>query len=178
MIDVAKLRAAACEIAREADLHQDALNDERTAEAAVLEAAIAAIKPALPALSSRITRASQHDDEIYFDERGLLLAQEEADALFLLDDGRLAVATDEAFVHPELLQRSDLRFVSTRESMDTFELDPCLLALEKAVEGQRGKRKAATEKSKRRAKQLREVAHQARAALDFDEGAAGADIDF
>jgi hypothetical protein len=168
-VDLAKLRASALDIAAEAENHRAALDEERAAEAEWLETTIEAVRPALPSLASRII---QYKDESepeeatrYFYERGIRLDISVDYALFLLSDGSLVMTQDTEVNEGHILRRLPLAPVGAREAMDRFNVDRCVAAIAEALEQQRGKRKPAADKARRRAKQLKQRTEEARAVL-------------
>lgn len=183
---IAELQARAAEVAETAERHSAAIRAERDAEAEVLAAGIEAVRPALPALCSRIKRSSyetagrngcnpvsRYD---YHGERGAVLVDNYdsekdetgnrgrlgGERLYLLSDGRLAVVTrDGSFSHWQGEAdrwESRLAVVTPREAMNDYELDAVLAALAEALDKQaRGHASENTEKALARAAALRDA---------------------
>lgn len=183
---IAELQAKASAVAETAEHHRNAINAERDAEAEVLATAIEAVKPALPALCSRIKRSSYEtagrngcnpvSRYEYHDERGAVLVDNYArekdesgnrgslggERLCLLSDGRLAVVTREgSFSHWQGEAdrwESTLAVVTPREAMNEYELDAVLGALAEALDKQaKGNASENTEKALARASALRDA---------------------
>jgi hypothetical protein len=176
--DITGIAATAAQVAAQHGELESAIDAERYAEAAILERAIAAAKPALraicSALRSRDTTTGLADPDKQrreyetHAERGLRLdgdakaerEQSRADsgtyggsALYLLDDGTLAERTWSGrwtrWQGGTDETLSTLRPVTPREAMDSWDLDDCIESLRAALEGQ------LTGKSPERAKAAR-----------------------
>ena len=162
-IDVAALAAKAArvgEIKADADAAFEASKD---AEGQALAAVVAAVRPALRALCSRIPRVNRStsgrngcnpvSEKEWFSERGLLLVdqwEEERDytgnegtyggrRLYLLDDGRFAIVDREGtwscWQGAWSGYECSLEICSSpREVMESWEFDECTDAISKALE--------------------------------------------
>jgi hypothetical protein len=184
---VAAISALAPDAARINAEHAAAIDAERTAEAQVLEAAIAHAKPALRAVCGKVRVYERHywvnsvqteTDTTDHEVPGLLLAgngtaQEdhprsnggayEGCGLWLLRDGTLAELTYAG--HWSRWQGSasewtaDLARVTPREAMDSWELAECLGALKTALERVvNGKAPEKTKAARERAEKLAALA--------------------
>jgi len=177
------------DVAHEYDEHQAAIAKERDAETAVLERAIAAAKPALRALASRIRKrdyqtggrdglhpVSEHEDH---DERGVVLIDRwgrRSDStgnrgsftgrrLYLLSDGQLAVVEREgSWSHWQgeaAEYETTLSILTPREAMDVWDLEEALEGLAAALAEQAGREKS-TAAAKERAERLAALAKLAK----------------
>jgi hypothetical protein len=190
-IDLSALSAAAAELGANHDAFSNAVLAERDAEAKVLEAAIAAVKPALRALGSRI-KSKNHStsgrngcnyvEEIeYFDTKGLRLCSSfsrdkdptgnsgiySGEAVYLLVDGTLARVTKSGTwsLYQGEWDREDyeIEAVTAREVMNRETLNELLEAISKAVTAQLGgKLGERTNAATARAQKLEAIASLAR----------------
>ena len=164
-----------------------AIKAEQAAEAELLSATIERIKPALRAISSRITKrhattggrngCNPVNEHSYHEERGLLLIDNTkrirdvtgnrgtyaGASLYLLSDGRLAVV--ECSGHWSHWQGEwdeevmELRVVTAEEAMCEWELSGCIEAISKALDAQvTGNSAKVAQAAKARAEKLRSLA--------------------
>jgi len=167
-VDLAAMRAAANALACEGSDHVAAIDEERTAEALVLESVLKAYRPAFPWIVSRLIRSelmgdgngNEYEDE-YFPTRALVLQLKPSARLVMYEDGSLAMMTDEYPPDAPPVRWSDPTYLTPREAMNLFDLNPCIDALTTAVEGQLGKRKPKAQAARRRATELRSMATSA-----------------
>jgi hypothetical protein len=175
-------------VAAEYDAHKAAIDAEREAEAAVLERAIAAARPALRAIAGVITQTYYSTSgrnglnpvkrDAHFDERGLCIGDEYTrendesgnrgtlggERLYLLTDGRLAVVERDGTWscwqgEPDQYEAT-MAFVSLREAMADWDLDGALQAIAEAL-GKQARAKA-TAAAQERAARLAALAQLAK----------------
>ncbi len=181
---VSDLYPKAARAAAESDELASAIDAERSAEAAVLDAVIAAAKPGLRAVCSRMLKSyavlTDEGDErkTRFAEKGLLLdgsgAQSRGERgatrgpysgedLYLLDDGRLARVTYlggwSRWQGESSSWEAEMKILTTRDAMNAWALDKLIAEIVKAFDaalaGDATKRSAA---ARERAAKLRAIA--------------------
>lgn len=180
-----KLDSLARQVAAQHATMEAAFDEERDAEEAFLERVVAAVRPALRALSSKL-KASERTywvssvetatEKTYHPERGVIVAGDgpERDhptanegaiggaSLVLLDDGTFArldwSGSWTRWQGRASETRSDLTHLSAREVVDDWDADEVAAALAERLEGQlSGKATKTTAASRARAEKLRAV---------------------
>lgn len=155
--DLDNLNRRALAVAASDDRHVEATSDCDVAEAELFAAVIEAIKPALPAMSSRIRRSTNLD----YDERGLWIAGAKAergqsgDGCYLLESGELMLVT----VHPDGDEwNTDCETITPEDYAAIWDVQAAIGYLDTVLTSQlTGNRDRRTGEAEARARKLRAV---------------------